>query len=290
MPKWWTRFSQRPYNRGMADLSFTKMHGLGNDFVVVDARTRPFSLDRAGIRAIADRRTGVGCDQLIVLERPRNGQADVLMRIWNADGGEVEACGNGTRCVAALIMDESGRERAVIETAVAQLVAERADAGGVSVDMGPARFDDWRDVPLAEASDTLHVDVGAGPLRDAVAVNVGNPHAVFFVDDAESVPLTELGPALETHAMFPERANIGVVQVLDRVHVRFRVWERGVGVTRACGTGACAAVVAAARRGLTERAATVTLDGGRLHVDWTGNGHVVMTGPASLSFSGIWPG
>ena len=273
----------------MTGLPFTKMHGLGNDFVVFDARRAPLALDGARVRAIADRRTGVGCDQLVVLEPSRNGGTNASLRFWNRDGGEVAACGNGTRCAARLLMDETGAERVVMETGAGRLTAEEAGGGQVRVDMGPARLD-WRDIPLARAADTLHVAVGVGPLGDAVAVNMGNPHAVFFVEDAEAVPLAKLGPGLETDPLFPERANIGVAQRLASDRLRLRVWERGVGITNACGTGACAAAVAGARRGLTGRSVTVVLDGGELGIVWRDDGHVEMTGPTAASFTGVLPG
>src|SRR5271170_5071930 len=187
---------------------FVKMHGLGNDFVVIDARGRPLALDDARARAIADRHTGIGCDQLIVIEAPKNGRgvADVVMRIHNADGGEVSACGNASRCVADLVMRETGRDAVVIETAAGLLDAERASGGRIAVDMGEARLD-WRDIPLAEPQDTARLSLTLGPLQDPVAVSMGNPHAVFFVDDAERIDLKSLGPVLEHHPLFPERAN-----------------------------------------------------------------------------------
>jgi diaminopimelate epimerase len=270
----------------MAGLAFTKMHGLGNDFVVVDARTRVFSPAPAQVRALADRRTGVGCDQLIVIENPANGLADAFMRIRNADGGEVAACGNATRCVAALLMREKGKPHAVIETAAGLLDAEAADDGLISVDMGRVGLD-WREIPLAEPADTLHLGIEAGPLRDPVAVSVGNPHAVFFAEDAERAPIGLFGPVVERHPLFPERTNVEVAHVLARDRIRVRVWERGAGLTRACGTGACAAAVAAARRGLAERSVTVVLDGGSLNVDWLRDDHVLMTGPVATSFTGV---
>ena len=273
----------------MTGLPFTKMHGLGNDFVVFDARTRSLALDAARVRAIADRRTGVGCDQVVAVEAPRNGGTDAYLRFWNQDGGEVAACGNGTRCAARLLLDESARASVILETDAGRLAALEAGRGQVRVDMGPARLD-WREIPLARAVDTLHVAVGAGPLGDAVAVNMGNPHAVFFVDDADAVPLEALGPGLETDPLFPERANIGVAQRLASDRLRLRVWERGVGLTNACGTGACAAAVAGARRRLTGRSVTVVLDGGELGIVWREDGHVEMTGPTAASFSGVLSG
>lgn len=273
----------------MSGRPFIKMHGLGNDFVVVDAREQPFPLTDAQARAIADRREGVGCDQLLILERPANGSADVFLRIRNHDGGEVGACGNGTRCVASLVMGELGRNAIIIETAAGLLQARAAGPGQVSVDMGEAKLG-WQDIPLSEERDTLHLGIGSGPLDDPVGVSMGNPHAVFLVEDVEHLPLGELGPALEHHPLFPERANIGAAQVTGPDRLRLRVWERGAGLTRACGTGACAAAVAAARRGLTGRKVEVTLDGGTLTVEWRADGHVEMTGPVATAFHGALNG
>ncbi|HXQ42908.1 MAG TPA: diaminopimelate epimerase [Candidatus Udaeobacter sp.] len=269
----------------MMGLPFLKMHGLGNDFVVIDMRERKVDLDGDRARGIADRRTGVGCDQLLLIEPAKSKVADAFMRIRNADGGEVEACGNGARCVADVLMREKGSRHVVIETVVGLLDAEAADAGQVSIDMGAVRLD-WREIPLAKAMDTLHLDLALGPLRDPVAVNVGNPHAVFFVADAEGVDIAALGPVLERHPLFPERANIEVASVVAPDRIRMRVWERGVGVTRACGTGACATLVAAARRKLTGRRGEVVLDGGTLLIEWLADNHVRMTGPVAVSFSG----
>ncbi|MBM3531984.1 MAG: diaminopimelate epimerase [Alphaproteobacteria bacterium] len=268
-------------------IAFRKMHGLGNDFVVIDARDQSLALDDGLARRIADRRTGIGCDQLIVIEPPRAGLADAFMRIRNADGGEVEACGNAARCVASLLMAEKGRDHAVIETVVGLLDAEAAADGRVAVDMGPAKLD-WRDIPLAEPKDTLHLGIHLGQLSDPVGVNMGNPHAVFFVADAEAVDLAALGPPLERHKLFPARANIEVAQVKSPTEIRMRVWERGVGITRACGTGACATLVAAVRRGLVERRVIVVLDGGALEIEWLKDGHVIMTGPVATAFTGTF--
>lgn len=270
----------------MSELSFIKMHGLGNDFVVVDGRGGDLALDSNRVRAIAERREGVGCDQLLEICAANSEEADAFMRIWNADGGQVEACGNGTRCVAAFLMMESGESETVIETVAGLLKAEAAGPGLVAVDMGLARTA-WNEIPLAREMDTLKLDLALGELAAPVAVNMGNPHAVFFVDDAEAVDLAALGPQLEVDALFPERANIGVAQVTDKENIRLRVWERGVGLTQACGTGACAALVAAARRELTGRRATVTLGGGTLEIEWLENDHVRMTGPVATSFMGM---
>jgi len=266
--------------------AFVKMHGLGNDFVVLDARQRAMPLDAPRARAIADRRTGVGCDQLIVLEPAHDRRADAFMRIRNADGGEVEACGNAARCIATLLMEECQREHVVIETPAGLLDAARRPDGLIAVDLGPVRLD-WRDIPLARAMDTLHLDFSLGPLADPVAVNVGNPHAVFFVPDAEAVALAELGPRIEHDALFPERINVEVATRRADGTLRMRVWERGVGITRACGTGAAATLIAAKRRGLTGREATVALDGGPLLIEWRErDNHVVLTGSVATSFRG----
>lgn len=270
----------------MNELSFIKMHGLGNDFVVVDGRSGNVTLDSERVRAIAERRSGVGCDQLLEICAPKSEEADAFMRIWNADGGQVGACGNGTRCVAAFLMMESGESETVIETVAGLLRAETAGDGLVAVDMGEA-LTEWSEIPLAREMDTLELDLALGELSAPVAVNMGNPHAVFFVDDVDAVDLAALGAQLEVDALFPERANIGVAEVKNKKNIRLRVWERGVGLTQACGTGACAALVAASRRGLTGRRATVTLGGGALEIEWQKNNHLRMTGPVATSFMGL---
>ena len=272
----------------MGGISFIKMHGLGNDFVVIDGRDGDVSLDAAQARAIADRHTGIGCDQLIVIEAANGTGADAFMRIRNADGGEVAACGNATRCVARLLMDEMESNSVRIDTSSGPLLAENALDGAISVDMGIPGLT-WDQIPLAAEADTLHLDLALGPLSDPVAVSIGNPHAVFFPDDPDAVELDRLGPELEHHAMFPERANIGIAQVTGQDSLRLRVWERGAGITQACGTGACAATVAASRRGLTGRLVRVTLDGGQLAVEWRDDDHVIMAGLAAVSFTGTIP-
>ncbi|KAF0223536.1 MAG: diaminopimelate [Rhodospirillaceae bacterium] len=264
---------------------FLKMHGLGNDFVVLDVRQSGFALTPAMARAIADRHTGLGCDQVVVIEPARSGLSDAWMSLWNADGSATSACGNATRCVAWLLMQQSGSDHAVIETKAGLLDAERRGDRLVAVDMGPARLD-WREIPLAKAVDTLHLGIGSGALTDPVGISMGNPHAVFFVDDVAGIDLAALGPGLEHHDLFPERANIEAAQVLAPDRIRMRVWERGTGITSACGTGACATVVAAARRGLTGRKADVVLDGGVLTIEWLPDDHVMMTGPVALVAEG----
>lgn len=269
----------------MTALPFQKMHGLGNDFVVLDARTRAIPLTLGQRRWIADRRRGIGCDQLIVLEPPRDRLADVFMRIHNPDGGEAGACGNATRCVAAKVMAEKHSQHAIVETISGLLDTEAVAGGLVSVDMGEVRLD-WREIPLSEACDTLHLPLGLGPVSDPVGVNIGNPHAVFFVPDAARVDVAALGPVLERHKLFPERANIEFAQIVSPDRIRMRVWERGAGITQACGSGACATLVAAARRKLTGRSATVVLDGGELLIEWLSDNHVRMTGGWTESFRG----
>ena len=275
---------------GKSVQTFLKMHGAGNDFVVLDLRLASLRMDAALARALADRRKGVGCDQVISIEPSNRG--DAFMRIHNPDGSEAQACGNGTRCVANLLFAESGRDHAVIETR-AGLLPCRVDEGGcIQVDMGPAYLD-WQGIPLAHEMDSLRLDLSLEPdrgprLSDPCAVGMGNPHAVFFVDDLDAVDLATVGPVLEHHALFPERANIGVVQVLGPDALRLRVWERGAGLTLACGSGACAALVAAHRRGKCGRRAHLTLDGGALTIEWRADdGHVLMTGPTATAFSGV---
>jgi diaminopimelate epimerase len=270
----------------MSAIPFIKMHGLGNDFVVLDARAAPLACDEASARAIADRHTGIGCDQLIVLEPPRDPRAQLFMAIRNADGGMVEACGNAARCVADLVMRERQSDTATIETGAGLISARAAGKQRVSVDMGePATA--WRAIPLARDCDTDHVPLALGPLRDPVATGMGNPHVTFFVPDVVAIDIAALGPKLEHDPIFPERANIGVAQILSRQRIRLRVWERGAGLTPACGTGACAALVAASRRGLTGRKAEIVADGGALEIDWRDDNHVIMTGPVAVSFTGM---
>ena len=255
---------------------FIKMHGLGNDFVVFDARKQRLALTTAQVIALADRHTGIGCDQLIVIEP--SDVATAFMRIWNADGGEVEACGNAARCVATLL-----GASATIAT-VGGVLDAAATAGGASVTYPPPRFD-WEVIPVAYAMDTRDLPLAWDGLEHGQAVNVGNPHIVFFVPDAAAVPLDTLGPVIETDAVFPAMINVNVAQVIDRGHIVLRVWERGAGLTRACGTGAVATAVTAMRRGLVDARVTVTLPGGDLTVEWHG-AEVTLTGPAATSFTG----
>ena len=256
---------------------FHKMHGLGNDFVVIDARVDPVAIDAARARALADRRTGVGCDQLILIGPGTT--TDVTMRIWNADGSEVAACGNATRCVPVLI----GRD-CTIETAAGVLHAA-LDGGGARVDMGVPRFE-WDAIPLAYAMDTAALPVAWGELAQPAAVNVGNPHLVFFVGDAAAVPLDTLGQEIEHDPLFPERINVNVATIRARDHLAMRTWERGAGLTRACGTGACATFAAGRRLGRLERKVRIDLPGGTLHLAEGEEGRLIMSGPATHVFTG----
>jgi diaminopimelate epimerase len=266
--------------------AFLKMHGLGNDFAVFDAREQGLALDADTARAIADRRHGVGCDQVIVIAPAANG-ADAAMRIYNSDGSEVESCGNAARCVAQLLMKETGGGTIRLETIGGPLVCSQGADGLVTVDMGPPRFD-WKDIPLASAVDTNRFSVAVdGVSVEASAVSVGNPHCVIFVGDADDAPVAEVGPLIERHPLFPERTNVEFATVQSRGRIRMRVWERGAGITQACGTGACATAVAAARRGLAERKTDLVLDGGTLVIEWReSDGHILMTGPATLAWRG----
>lgn len=263
------------------------MHGLGNDFVVVDARSTPFSVTKESVLAMANRHTGLGFDQLITIEPSNNPRAAAFMRIHNSDGTEVSACGNATRCVARLLFEQTKELKITLETSAGLILAthSKGNADNYLVDMGVA-LHNWWEIPLSEECDTDHLPLSYNKLIDPIAVNVGNPHIVFFTEDLENVPLHQLGPKLEHHALFPERVNIGVAQIINKNQLRLRVWERGAGLTQACGTGACAAAVAANRRGLTNELVKVNLDGGDLDIELQPNGRVFMTGPASISYTG----
>ncbi|WP_340692349.1 diaminopimelate epimerase [Hyphomonas sp.] len=264
-----------------------KMNGAGNAFAVFDARSTPFAPTVEQVRQIA---ADLQADQVIALER--DATKDVFMRIWNADGGEVAACGNGARAVAYLILEETGKPMVTIQTEADMLKGYKAIDGLVRVDMGSPLMG-WEDIPLAEKMDVRGVDVKIGPMdkpilsRPAV-VSMGNPHAVFFVKDVDAYDIPAIGPLVEWHPLFPEGTNVGFAQVLDRNNIRLRVWERGAGLTKACGTGACAALVCAARAGLTERTVKMILDGGELLIDWReSDDHVYMTGPVELEFETV---
>ncbi len=269
-------------------LPFIKMHGAGNDFVVLDARTHKLALGPAQAKLLADRHLGVGCDQIILIETDPDG-ADAFMRILNADGSESGACGNATRCVAALLAEETGERRISIRTLAGLLPSEILGPGLVEVDMGAPGLQ-WEQIPLAAPADTLHLKIAMGPVEDPAACSMGNPHATFFVDDLARLPIETIGPALERNRNFPERANIGFALIESPERIRLRVWERGAGLTLACGSGACAALVNAHRRGLTRNRATLILDGGELEITWReADGHVLMRGPAVTAFAGQLP-
>jgi diaminopimelate epimerase len=275
----------------MSTLDFTKMQGLGNDFVVVDATREPFTLTPAQIRKLADRRFGVGCDQVLVVERPSAPGADFRYRIFNADGGEVQQCGNGARCFVVFVRDRGLTDQRVlrVETAGGVFSPALEDDGNVTVDMGIPRFRP-DEIPFLQGTgapvEALEVDGASVAIS---AVSMGNPHAVQVVPDVEAAPVTTQGPRIERHPRFPERVNAGYMQVVDRANIRLRVWERGAGETPACGTGACAAVVAGIRRGLLDARVRVETRGGTLSIAWEGDGRpVLMTGPAASVFEGTW--
>ena len=274
-------------------IHFRKMNGLGNDFVVLDARTRPLAIDETAARAIADRRTGIGCDQLIVMEP--SGTADVKMRIWNNEGFEVESCGNASRCIADLLFNEKALSQATIDTLGGFLSCTRTGEGLVTVDMGAPRFG-WKDIPLSEPfADTRHIELQVGPIdapliHSPSVVNVGNPHCIFWVMDLDVVDLAKVGPMLEHHPLFPERANVTLARIDAKDRMTLKVWERGAGLTRACGTAACAATVAAARIRVTGRRVSAALPGGDLRIDWRErDDHILMTGPVAHEFDGTLP-
>lgn len=280
----WLDSSHRAvYMRAMSDargtgLPFMKMHGLGNDFVVLDARAGAIKITASLARALGHRRTGIGFDQLALIE---DGPGDVHLRFWNADGSTSAACGNATRCIARYVMMKTGKTRLHLTTERGDLYAVDAGGGLTSVNMGPPQLA-WDEIPLAEEMDTLELPIEGTP----VATGMGNPHCTFFVEDAEAIPLDTFGPRYEHHPLYPERANVQVVSVIGPDHLRMRVWERGVGVTLASGSSSCAVAVAAARRGLTGREVRIDLDGGMLQVDWRDDG-VWMTGPTTHVCDGV---
>ena len=264
-------------------IDFLKMHGLGNDFVVLDARGGPLPLEPELIQRIADRHRGIGFDQLVLLEPSET--ADIRVRFFNPDGGESAACGNASRCIAGLVAEETGRDRVTLETRAGLLPAERHADGRITVLMTTPRLE-WDEIPLAEHADTAALDLDIEGLPTAVCVDMGNPHAVFFVDNVDRIET--IGPALAHHPIFENGANIGFATVIAPGRIRLRVHERGAGLTLACGSGACAAMVAAVRRGLATDRATLMLDGGELALAWPGEGPVAMTGPWARSFTGIF--
>jgi diaminopimelate epimerase len=266
------------------------MNGLGNEFAVFDGRSQPIEVEPEIIRTLGQE-DAIGFDQMITIERSTAG-ADAFMRIHNRDGGEVEACGNATRCIGWLLMAESGKKAATIETSAGILRAyDSGEPEMIVVDMGTPRFR-WDEIPLGEEfRDTRAIELQIGPIDDPIlhspsAVSIGNPHAIFWVDDVEAYDLGRFGPLLENHPVFPERANISLAHVTGRDAITVKTWERGVGLTNACGTAACAAGVSAMRRKLTDSKVTVTLPGGPLTIEWRDDGHVWMTGPVEAEFEG----
>ncbi|PIC02079.1 diaminopimelate epimerase [Caulobacter sp. X] len=275
--------------------TFLKMNGLGNDFVVVQTLTQSFDPTPEEIRAIAKRDGGIGCDQVIAIDPPKAEGASAYVRFWNSDGEETGACGNGTRCVAWLLMQSAGKTEVAFDTVAGRLSGVAAGEKLVTVDMGPPRLA-WNQIPLAEDMDTARVELQVGPIdapwvHTPVCVSMGNPHVVFFVDAPVTDEFaTKTGSLVEHHPLFPEGVNVGFAYVESRDHIRLKVWERGAGLTAACGTGACAAQVAAVRRGLTDRKAKVEFESGALTIEWReSDGHVIMTGPVSMDFAGKLP-
>jgi diaminopimelate epimerase len=273
----------------LANRLIVKMNGLGNGIAVLDLRGSGLTVSGAEARAIG-RGKGLGFDQLMVLHEPRSVGADAFMMVYNSDGSQAETCGNGTRCVAFILTREIAREKLVLETAAARLECLRRDETVFTVDMGRPRLA-WNEIPLREPfHDTRKIELQIGPIDAPIlhtpsAVSMGNPHAIFWVDDVEAYDLERIGPLLENHPIFPERANISLAHVTSREHIALKVWERGAGLTRACGSAACAALVAATRKGLTGHSAIVSLPGGDLDIEWReSDGHVTMTGPVEFEF------
>ncbi|MEN8685574.1 diaminopimelate epimerase [Marivita sp.] len=263
------------------DIAFMKMHGLGNDFVVLDARVRPVAMTAALAQAIGDRHRGVGFDQLALIEADDDG-ADARLTFYNSDGSTAGACGNATRCIARHLMNEAVLPEVVLTTERGRLLARDAGSGLTSVNMGQPQLH-WDEVPLAREMDTLELPIDGAP----TATGMGNPHCTFFVENAESVDLETRGAEIEHHPLYPQRTNVQFASVIAQDHLRMRVWERGVGVTLASGSSSCATAVAAARRGLTGRRVSIDLDGGRIEIDWREDG-VWMTGPTAHVFSGTF--
>lgn len=267
-------------------ISFIKMHGAGNDFVIIDNRVHDALLTETAITNISDRHFGVGCDQLIELRAPNHKDADILMIIYNSDGSQSAACGNATRCVAALLMSELENDECLIETAAGLLLCAVDDEGVINVDMGKPKFH-WQDIPLAQDLPTHDIPLNIDGLGNPYMVNMGNPHAVFVVDDVTKIDLEKIGSMVENHPYFPERTNVEFIEVINKNHIRMRVWERGAGVTLACGSGTCASVVALVKKGLIKRNVKVSVDGGELGVEYLrADDHVILRGPIAISFGG----
>lgn len=274
------------FGKGPVGRFFLKMHGLENHFVIVDGREEPWRPDDGEIIRICNPKTGIGGDQLIIIEPPKDSSADVFMRILNVDAREVEACGNAMRCVAWLLLEESGRDAVVIETLAGPLACTRAGSMEVSCEMGKVTME-WRDIPLAEERDTCHLELAFGPLGDGAALAIGNPHIVFFVDDLDAIDIESIAPRIQQHPLFPNQVNVGVVQMTSEDSMRLLVYERGAGLTTACGSGACVAVYAALARGLTDsKTVTVEMPAGPVGIEICDDGTAIMTGPVAFCFSG----
>ena len=262
---------------------FIKMHGLGNDFVVIDSRNNNYTINEKNIRLIANRRLGVGCDQVIEIKHSKS--ADIFMKIYNSDGSEAEACGNATRCVAGILFASSPKKQILIETVSGILKTESEVNGNIKVDMGEPKFA-WQDIPLSKNMENINFEKFS--LQNGSAVNLGNPHVVFFVEDLKNIKIDEIGPYIETHKLFPKKVNVEICQIISDQKIRVIVWERGAGKTLACGSGACAVLVAAYKKGFSKEIAEIQLDGGSLNIEWNikTDNHVIMSGPVSVSFLG----
>jgi diaminopimelate epimerase len=265
------------------NFSFIKAQALGNDFVILDQRQHPMMLSTSQVKMVADRRLGIGCDQVIVIEEPRSPKTAAFIRFFNVDGSEAGACGNGTRCAALFLMQDE-EQSLMVETISGLLLVHRTSHDMIKVNMGQPNFD-WQSIPLDKPRNTLNLPLRYKGLSKATALSMGNPHLVFFVDDVETVPILKIGPKFELHPWFPKKTNVGFVQVLSPQMIRLKVWERGAGLTPACGSGACGAVAAAHQQSLTGRQVTVVCDGGEIEIDWQADA-LWMTGPAILTYAG----
>ena len=262
---------------------FIKMHGLGNDFVIIDSRNNNYIINEKNIRLISNRRLGVGCDQVIEIKDSKS--ADIFMKIYNSDGSEAEACGNATRCVAGILFASSPKKKILIETVSGILKAESEANGNIKVDMGKPKLG-WQDIPLSKNIDEINFEQFS--LKNGFAVNLGNPHVVFFVEDLKNFTIDKIGPFIETNELFPQKVNVEICQIISDQKIRVMVWERGAGKTLACGSGACAVLVAAYKKGLSKEIAEIQLDGGSLNISWNikTDNHLIMSGPVSVSFLG----
>ncbi|QXK92304.1 diaminopimelate epimerase [Neoehrlichia mikurensis] len=265
--------------------NFIKMHGTSNDFVIIDNRASINNINNIEYAKIAHRKTGIGCDQVIVIDKSSN--ADCFMHIYNSDGSKVEMCGNGARCVAYLLMQEKKAKSVSIETTERIIYGSQISNDLIQINMGTPKFH-WKDIPISQPCDTLNLPIAIEMLEHPVGVNIGNPHIVFFVQSVNSVPLDRLGVKLENHPLLPNKANIGIVEIISQDHIKLRVWERGVGETSSCGSGACAAVVAAIRRKYTKNTVLVTLQGGDLLIYWKENNSILISGTVNYVFCGTY--